>query len=434
MSKTFALVDCNNFYASCEKLFRPDLADKTVVVLSNNDGCVIARSREAKALGVKMGVPYFKVRELVGKHGVVVFSSNYALYADISSRVMSTLELLAPAVEVYSIDEAFLDLTGVQHAVSLADFGLEVRQTIRNWTGMAVCVGIAPSKTLAKLANHAAKQWQKTGGVVDLTSKERQRKLMALMPVSEVWGIGGRMTKRLNGLGIYTALQLADASPKMLRGQFSVVIERTVAELNGESCLALEDVATNKKEIVSSRAFSQRITEFAHMQQAVSEYVHRASEKLRSQKSRAKQLTVFIRTSPFSNHIQDPFYSNSATGVLVSPTDDTRDFLHLADELLKKIWKDGYRYAKAGVMLADFYDEGIEQLQLFADTGSASVNEAAPVCRTNTALMSMVDEINHSGKAKVFFAAKGLKQDWAMKRQLLSPAYTTKWKDIPKAN
>ena len=220
----------------------------------------------------------------------------------------------------------------------------------------------------------------------------------------------------------------------MLRRQFSVVIERTVAELNGESCLALEDVAANKKEIVSSRAFSERITDFHHMQQAVSEYVHRACEKLRSQHSKAKQLTVFIRTSPFSDHGQDPFYSNSATGVLVTPTDDTRDFLHLAGELLKKIWKDGYRYAKAGVMLADFYEEGIEQLQLFAYAGSASVHEAPPVYRTNTTLMSVLDEINHSGKAKVFFAAKGLQQDWVMKRQLLSPAYTTKWRDIPKVS
>jgi DNA polymerase V len=434
MNKTFALVDCNNFYASCEKLFRPDLASTPVVVLSNNDGCVIARSREAKALGIKMGVPYFQVRELVNKHRIVVFSSNYALYADISSRVMSTLEQLAPAVEVYSIDEAFLDLTGVEHAQSLTELGLSIRQTIQDWIGMTVCVGIAPSKTLAKLANHAAKKWQKTAGVVDLTSKERQRKLMALLPVSEVWGVGGKLTKRLNELGIHTALQLADASPKMLRRQFSVVIERTVAELNGESCLALEDVVANKREIVSSRAFSERITEFSQMQQAVSEYVHRASEKLRSQNSKAKQLTVFIRTSPFSNHSQDPFYSNSATGLLISPTDDTRDFLHLAGELLKKIWKDGYRYAKAGVMLADFYDEGIEQLQLFTDTANGRVNEAAPVYRANPALMTVLDEINHSGKAKVFFAAKGLQQDWAMKRQLLSPAYTTKWRDIPKAN
>ena len=347
---------------------------------------------------------------------------------------MSTLEQLAPAVEVYSIDEAFLDLSGVEQAVSLTELGLSIRQTIQDWIGMTVCVGIAPSKTLAKLANHAAKKWQKTEGVVDLTSKERQRKLMALLPVSEVWGVGGKLTKRLNELGIHTALQLADASPKMLRRQFSVVIERTVAELNGESCLALEDVVANKKEIVSSRAFSERITDFYQMHQAVSEYVHRASEKLRSQHSKAKQLTVFIRTSPFSNHGQDPFYSNSVTGVLISPTDDTRDFLHLAGELLKKIWQDGYRYAKAGVMLADFYDEGIEQLQLFTDVASSSVHEAQPVYRTNSALMTVLDEINHSGKAKVFFAAKGLQQDWAMKRQLLSPAYTTKWRDIPKVN
>ena len=433
MNKTFALVDCNNFYASCEKLFRPDLVNTPVVVLSNNDGCVIARSREAKALGIKMGVPYFQVRELVDKHRIVVFSSNYALYADISSRVMSTLEQLAPAVEVYSIDEAFLDLTGVEQAVSLTELGLSIRQTIQDWIGMTVCVGIAPSKTLAKLANHAAKKWHKTAGVVDLTSKERQRKLMALLPVSEVWGVGGKLTKRLNELGIHTALQLADASPKMLRRQFSVVIERTVAELNGESCLVLEDVVANKKEIVSSRAFSERITELIQMQQAVSEYVHRASEKLRSQHCKAKQLTVFIRTSPFSDHNQDPFYSNSATGVLVSPEDDTRDFLHLASELLKKIWKDGYRYAKAGVMLADFYYEGIEQLQLFADTANGGVSESTPAYRANPALMTVLDEINHSGKAKVFFAAKGLQQDWAMKRQLLSPAYTTKWAELPKA-
>jgi DNA polymerase V len=198
--------------------------------------------------------------------------------------------------------------------------------------------------------------------------------------------------------------------------------------------MTLEDVVANKKEIVSSRAFSERITELSLMHQAVSEYVHRASEKLRSQSSKAKQLTVFIRTSPFSNHGQDPFYSNSATGILISPTDDTRDFLHLAGELLKKIWKDGYRYAKAGVMLADFYDEGIEQLQLFTDAAYGGVRELTPVYRANPALMTVLDEINHSGKAKVFFAAKGLQQDWAMKRQLLSPAYTTKWAELPKAN
>lgn len=439
MDTLFALVDCNNFYASCEKLFRPDLTHKPVVVLSNNDGCVIARSREAKALGIKMGVPYFQMRPLIERHHIVVFSSNYALYADISARVMSTLEQLAPAVEVYSIDEAFLDLSGLGQIQDLTAFGARVRHTVQQWIGMTVCVGIAPSKTLAKLANHAAKTWQKTGGVVDLTCRQRQRKLMALLPVDEVWGVGRQLSKKLNALGIHTALQLADASPKMLRQQFSVVLERTVAELNGESCLALEDVIANKKAIVSSRAFSQRITEQALLQQAVSEYVHRAAEKLRAQQSKAKQLTVFLRTSPFSDHQQDPFYSNSATGVLLSPSDDTRDFLHLASQLLQTIWRDGYRYAKAGIMLADFYDEGVEQLQLFGNSGSnvvehsaAHVAEALPSYRSDPALMAVLDEINQRGKAKIFFAAKGLHQDWAMKRQLLSPAYTTQWPDIPK--
>ncbi len=423
MSKTFALVDCNNFYASCEKLFRPDLATKPVVVLSNNDGCVIARSREAKALGVKMGVPYFQARALVEQHGMVVFSSNYALYADISNRVMSTLEQLAPAIEVYSIDEAFLDLSGLATATNLSEFGQQVRQTILQWIGMTVCVGIAPSKTLAKLANHAAKQWQQTGGVVDLTEPSRQRKLMALLPVSEVWGVGRQLSQRLQALGIQTALQLADAPQKLIRQQFSVVLERTVAELNGESCLVLDDIVVAKKEIVSSRAFSQRIVDYPLMQQAVSEYIHRACEKLRSQQSRAKQLTVFIRTSPFSDPLQDPFYSHSASASLLYPSDDTRDFLHLAEQLLTKIWRDGYRYAKAGVMLSDFYQERIEQLQLFASEQSQMNNHA---------LMQVVDAINQSGKAKVFFAAKGIQQEWAMKRQLLSPSYTTSWQQLPR--
>ncbi len=464
MNKVFALVDCNNFYASCEKLFRPDLASKAVVVLSNNDGCVIARSREAKALGISMGVPYFQIKEQIAAHDIVVFSSNYALYADISARVMSTLEQLAPKVEVYSIDEAFLDISGVSACSNLTEFGLSVRKTISDWIGMTVCVGIARSKTLAKLANHAAKKWHKTAGVVDLTDRNRQRKLMALLPVSEVWGIGGQLTKRLNKIGIYSALQLADAPAKMLRRQFSVVLERTVAELNGESCLALEAIAANKKEIVSSRAFSERITELHLMQQAVAEYVHRACEKLRAQQSRAKQLTVFVRTSPFSDAGRDPFYSNSATAALVQPSDDTRDFLHLAECLLHKIWKDGYRYAKSGVMLADFYDGNTEQFQLFSDSTNPralpafapelapalSVHETAssynaPQCklpllsddhstqnRQPQALMSVIDAINQLGQAKVFFAAKGINQHWAMKRQLLSPAYTTKWAEIPK--
>ena len=424
MEKVFALVDCNNFYASCEKLFRPDLADTAVVVLSNNDGCVVARSKEAKALGIKMGVPYFQIRELVEKHGVVAFSSNYALYADMSSRVMTTLEQLAPSIEVYSIDEAFVDLTGVDSCLGLSEFGQQIRTTISDWIGIKVCVGIAPSKTLAKLANHAAKKWSKAEGVVDLTDRVRQRKLMALLPVSEVWGIGSRITKRLNEMHIYTALDLADAPTKHIRSQFSVVVERTVSEFNGDSCLRLEEVADKKKEIISSRSFSERITQLSQMQEAISEYVHRACEKLRSQKSHAMQLTLFLRTSPFSDRQTEPYYANSTSGELIYPSNDTRDFLHLANQLLSKIWKEGYRYAKSGVMLTDFYDEGIRQQQLFADELGS---------RCNPALMAVVDQINqqHSRNA-IYFAAKGTRQNWSMKRDLLSPAYTTCWSAIPK--
>lgn len=404
-------------------MFRPDLANKPVVVLSNNDGCVVARSREAKALGLKMGMPAFKLREFFKTHGVIAFSSNYALYADISARVMQTLEDMAPVVEVYSIDEAFLDLTGVNSARDLTEFAIEIRERLLQWVGITVCVGIAPTKTLAKLANHGAKSWPKTGGVVDLTSRERQRKLMALLPVSEVWGIGGKLTTRLEAIGIRTALDLADTPAKQIRQQFSVVVERTVRELNGESCLELEELPQTKREIVSSRAFGERVTDKQQMQQAVAEYVHRACQKLRHEGCEAKQLSVFIRTSPFSDLIKDPYYANSRNAELSIPSDDTRDFLHVASSLIDQIWKDGYRYAKAGVMLSDFYPTGVQQGDLFA---------ASECIKGNSALMSVLDRINEQHPNSLFFASKGTGQTWAMKRELLSPAYTTSWKGLPR--
>ena len=419
----FALVDCNNFYASCEKLFRPDLADKPVVVLSNNDGCIIARSKEAKKLGIKMGLPVFQVRDLLHKHQIVAFSSNYALYADMSQRVMSTLESLAPRVEVYSIDEAFLDLTGVAYSQGLTEFGLEVRRTVQKHIGITVCVGIAPTKTLAKLANHAAKTWPKTGGVVDLTSTERQRKLLSLLPVGEVWGIGGKLTKRLEQLGITTALQLADAEPKFIRQHFSVVVERTVRELNGESCIALEDVAPTKKQIVSSRAFGERITDKQHMCEAISEYISRACKKLRQEQQQAKHLTVFLRTSPFSD--KDAPYSASKSLELDSPSSDTRVFLASAMRLLDSLWVNGYRYAKAGVMLADFYDPGVYQPGLF--------DEPLVVKESDQKLMQLMDTLNSKHSKTLWFASQGTKQEWGMKRELLSPAYTTNWRELPVA-
>jgi DNA polymerase V len=417
----FALVDCNNFYASCEKLFRPDLKDTPVVVLSNNDGCVVARSREAKLLGIKMGVPVFQIKAEMQRHGILAFSSNYALYADLSSRVMRTLEEMAPRVEVYSIDEAFLDLTGIESAISLVEFGQQVRERIGHWIGITVCVGIAPTKTLAKLANHAAKKYPATQGVVDLTNPDRQRRLLALVPVDDVWGVGRRISKRLNALGITTALDLANASPRAIRDQFSVVLERTVRELNGESCIELEEIPPTKKQIVCSRSFGVKVTQFELLREAVCEYATRATEKLRKEQQQAKVLTVFIRTSPFKDN--EPQYSNSASGELLIPSCDTRDFIELASHLLKRIWKDGFRYAKAGVMLSDFYDPGMFQLGLFDDVSTRSNSQQ---------LMSVLDTINQSGAGTVFFAGQGTKKDWSMKREHLSPAYTTRWDQLPR--
>ena len=417
----FALVDCNNFYASCEKLFRPDLKDTPVVVLSNNDGCVVARSREAKLLGIKMGVPVFQIKSEMLRHGILAFSSNYALYTDLSSRVMRTLEEMAPRVEVYSIDEAFLDLTGIESAISLVEFGQQVRERIGHWIGITVCVGIAPTKTLAKLANHAAKKYPATQGVVDLTNPDRQRRLLALVPVDDVWGVGRRLSKRLNALGITTALDLANASPRAIRDQFSVVLERTVRELNGESCIELEEIPPTKKQIVCSRSFGVKVTQFELLREAVCEYATRATEKLRKEQQQAKVLTVFIRTSPFKDN--EPQYSNSASGELLIPSCDTRDFIELANHLLKRIWKDGFRYAKAGVMLSDFYDPGMFQPGLFDDVSIRSNSQQ---------LMSVLDTINQSGAGKVFFAGQGTKKDWSMKREHLSPAYTTRWDQLPR--
>ena len=423
MTPIFALVDCNNFYASCEKLFRPDLAHTPVVVLSNNDGCVVARSKEAKALGIKMGIPIFKIKQQIQQHGIQVFSSNYSLYADMSDRVMRTLEDMAPRVEIYSIDEAFLDLTGIQSAVSLIDFGRQVKHTIDRWIGITVCVGIGPTKTLAKLANHAAKKYTATQGVVDLTDRKRQRKLLALTPVQDIWGVGRRLSARLQAMGIHTALDLADTSAKSIRQHFSVVLERTQRELNGEPCIQLEQIPPTKKQIICSRSFGARVTSRIQMCQALCEHVTRAAEKLRKEQQQAKLLTVFIRTSPYQNNT--PQYSNALSAQLSRPSDDTRDLIQLSMSLLDQLWRDRYHYAKAGVVLSDFYDIGTYQAELF-DQPSTHTNSRQ--------LMNVVDTINHSGRGQVFFARQGVKKGWAMKREHLSPAYTTRWNGLIQVN
>lgn len=417
----FALVDVNSFYASCETAFRPDLKGRPVVVLSNNDGCVIARNAEAKAIGVKMGDPYFRQKDLFRRCGVVCFSSNYELYADMSSRVMATLEALSPRCEIYSIDEAFCDLSGVRNCRVLEDFGRELKDAVYQNTGLVVGVGIAQTKTLAKLANHAAKKWQKqTGGVVDLSNLERQRKLMAALPVDEVWGIGRRIGKKLEAMGIKTVLDLADTDIRFIRKHFNVVLERTVRELRGEPCLELEEFAPVKQEIVCSRSFGERITDYDAMRQAICSYASRAAEKLRGEHQYCRFISTFVKTSPFA--LNEPYYGNSASVKLLTPTQDSRDIIAAATRSLDAIWKDGHRYQKAGVMLGDFFSQGIAQLNLFDDN--------AP-CRGSEKLMEVLDHLNaKEGRGVLYFAGQGIQQQWAMKREMLSPRYTTRYEDL----
>ncbi|HBQ2385839.1 Y-family DNA polymerase [Klebsiella pneumoniae] len=416
----FALCDVNSFYASCETVFRPDLKGRPVVVLSNNDGCVIARSPEAKPF-VKMGEPYFKQKDMFRRHGIIAFSSNYELYADMSNRVMTTLEELSPRCEIYSIDEAFCDLTGVRNCRDLTDFGREIRETVLRRTHLTVGVGIAQTKTLAKLANHAAKQWQRqTGGVVDLSNLERQRKLMALLPVDEVWGVGRRISKKLEAMGIKTVLQLADTDIRFIRKHFNVVLERTVRELRGEPCLGLEEFAPVKQEIVCSRSFGGRITEYHEMRQAICSYASRAAEKLRGEHQYCGFISAFVKTSPFA--LNEPYYGNSASVKLLTPTQDSRDIITAATKCLDVIWREGHRYQKAGVMLGDFYSQGVAQLNLFDDNAPWKNSEK---------LMEVLDHLNaKDGRGTLYFAGQGIQTTWQMKREMLSPRYTTRFSDL----
>lgn len=415
----FALVDANSFYASCEVLFRPDLKGVPVVVASNNDGCIVARSREAKALGIKMGVPLHEIKDLVRSKRVVVFSSNYALYADISSRIVRTLEQLAPQIEVYSIDESWLLLSGMENLVDLEAYGRMVQQRVYQWTGIGTGVGISTTKTLAKLCNRAAKDYPGTKGVVALVEPERIEKLLKIMDVGEVWGIGSRLTQRLKAMGVETAYDLSRLDTQLVRKKFNVTVERTVRELNGIPCFELEDAPAPKKQIISSKSFGVRVTSYEQMREAVCSYTTRAVEKLRGEGQYAQHLAVFISTSGFS---ADSYYSNAASMSLPAPSGDTRDFLNAAVRLLDAIWKDGYRYAKAGVMLSEFVQPGALQQDLFIE----------PDGRPNSdALMKTLDKINGSGLGKVWFASQGIQQEWSMKRRLLSPCYTTRWSDIP---
>lgn len=422
MPTAIALVDVNNFYASCERLFRPDLKGVPIVVLSNNDGCVVARSAEAKRLGVKMGGPYFQIREVYEEQGGIWFSSNYAFYGDLSNRVMTTLESMAPTVEVYSIDEAFVEL-GESWAGDLLAYGRQIRERVQQWTGLTVGVGIAPTKTLAKLANYAAKKWPATGGVVDLRDGGRRAKLMAITPVEEVWGIGRKLTAKLNKQGINTVADLVAADPKSLRRQYGVVVERTVQELRGIPCSELEQLAQAKQQVICSRSFGERITAFGPMREALAGYMERATEKLRAEGQRCRHVTLFIGSSPFSE--RETYYSNQISIRLQTPTSDTRDLLALVEQLLRRIWRDDVRYMKGGVMLADFTPASMHQGDLFADRQQDPRSQA---------LMQVIDQINQGRLGKVYFAARGRDtREWMMKREQLSPRYTTALAELPVA-
>ena len=418
----FALVDCESFYASCERIFRPDLKNVPIVVLSNNDGCVIARSTEAKKMGIGMGVPWFKVRESFLKQNGQVFSSNFTFYGDISARVMNILEGFVPRVEIYSIDEAFLDLDTLKQNYNLYDFGCHIRSLVRQWTGIPVRIGIAPNKTLSKIAINEIKRKNIPASVIHLSDEIKIKTALKHAPVGKVWGVGRRLTEHLNNAGINTALDLANVSPQNIRKKFSIVLERTVRELRGERCLDIEDDISSKKQIVVSRSFGERVSNLETLKPIVSNFAVRAAEKLRSEKQKCSQVSVYVRTSPFNKN--KPQHSDLKTIGLLTPTNDTRDILTATKKGLLPIFRPGYDYAKAGIILNKFTNEHIKQYSLFKD-----LNEP----KQDTKLMKYLDQMN-AYETQIYYASQNTKKWSPMKQNMTSPKYTTNWYELPKVN
>ncbi len=448
----FALVDGNNFFVSCERIFRPSLNHVPVVVLSNNDGCAIARSNEAKALGIKMGAPWFKIKHLAETHGLVALSANFALYGDISDRMMSIAAGLGPSQEIYSIDESFIGLDGVRG--NLQRRAHTIRSRILQWTGIPCGIGIGQTKTLAKLANYIAKTAERTPGsypqeyaqVCDLSllSAGALDHLLGLTDVAEVWGVGRQYAAQLNACGVHTALDLSRMDASVVRSRWSVVLERTARELQGTPCMQLEDIAPSKREIACTRSFGQPVTQLSALQEAVSEFACRATEKLRRQHSQANKVLCFIRTSPFRKEKQ---YSRSACVQLLWPSSDSGAIVQSALTGLNGIFKSGYNYAKAGVMLLDLQDQSIDQqrLDLSEPNPSAQVSfnfgttpavpalhSAAPADRQH--LMATLDALNQRyGRGALLLASAGLagsRRVWSMKQERRTPQYTTRWEDL----
>lgn len=423
LAPQFALVDVNNFYVSCERVFKPALEHTPMVVLSNNDGCAVARSHEVKALGVKMGTPWFKMKDLAREQGIVAFSSNYALYGDMSNRVVQILRDYSPDTEVYSIDESFLRIEAVAHLYGGAlAMGQQMRHRIKQWTGLPVCVGVGPTKTLAKFANHLAKKNPEFEGVCDLHVIPRIERLrwMSGIEVGEVWGVGGRIARRLEVMGIQSVLELRNASPKEMRRHFGVVMERTCNELRGISCLALEDIAQPKQQIMSSRSFGSPVETIEELRESIASYLARAAEKLRQQQSVCAAVYVFIQTNRFN---RDEQYHASMTVALQEPSDDTLTITAAALSGLEKMYRSGFRYKKAGVMLTLLSDKHACQRSIF--------DNDARTQRSNK-LMEALDMINRDyGHGTVRSGASGFSQRWAMRRENRSPRYTTRWEELP---
>jgi DNA polymerase V len=433
----YALVDGNNFYVSCERVFRPTLNGIPAVVLSNNDGCAIARSNEAKALGIAMGAPWFKIRHLAETEGLVALSANFALYGDLSDRMMSLAAGLGPTQEIYSIDESFIGMDGVRG--DLVERSHKIRSRILQWVGIPCGIGIGSTKTLAKLANHIAKTAERKPGIYP-DHLAQICNLAALSPtelaavfdateVGEVWGIGRRISKQLTEGGIKTVQDLVRMDAATIRRGWSVVLERTVRELQGMPCIGLDDSPVPKKEIACTRSFGHAVTELSGLTEAITEFSSRAAEKVRKQHSLAGDVMVFVRTSPFRKDAQ---YSRSIVLPLLRPSADTGVIVHAAVTGLQAIYRPGYKYAKAGVMLLDLQPDSVLQGEL--DLGDAgTLDEQAEKSR----LMMALDTINQRyGKGTMKVASAGLDGDrrvWSMKQERRTPAYTTNWADIPVA-
>jgi DNA polymerase V len=423
--QVFALVDVNNMYVSCERAFNPRLRDRPVVVLSNNDGCAVARSNEVKALGVPMGAPWFQMRDLARQHGIVGLSSNYTLYADMSNRIMTILRTYSPNVEVYSIDESFLSLNGMGGLwASPTAMGQDIRAKVAQWTSLPVCVGVGQSKTLAKLANHVAKKFPLFDSVADFItmSDARTAWLMQRIDVGEVWGVGRRIGAKLRAMGINTVQDLKDAPPSTMRSHFGVVLERTCNELRGISCLELEEVTPPRKAIVSSRSFGTAVMTEAELGESISTYAARAGEKLRSQNSLCGAIHVFVQTNRFRE--KDEQYFNGVTIPLVEPSADNRILAGAALHGLAMIFRDGFKYKKAGIMLMDLQPDTQRQGVLFG---------AGPDRDRSVRAMAALDALNDRfGRDTVHIGSAGLSRRWAMLSENRTPRYTTNWMELPK--